>query len=223
MVQIIRMAQPEGNVRGRSERRHARQGAADRKRILVNGRTIAVLVAWMTLGCKHDAPAPAGASPAPTASAPAKAQPAAAPGVAAEAPSPDMKAALAWLDALRERDPGAVLEKTRVPFDFRDGSRRKKCGAKGAATRAAAATVTRCLAKDETFHADLSATPEPRLVPIDAATLPPWAQPWAKTLSPGVRAISTFVHGEDEARELVLLVGNDGVHGLWQNVIPEPK
>ncbi|HVU50614.1 MAG TPA: hypothetical protein VHL80_07990 [Polyangia bacterium] len=195
---------------------------ADRGRLLAPGRVVALFVAVTALGCKHDPPPTAPAAPPPVERARAAA-PAAAPGVPAEAPSPDAKAALAWIDALRERDPGAVLEKTVVPFDFRDVSRKKRCGAKAATTRAAAATVTRCLAKDETFHADLSATPEPRLVAIDGATLPPWAQPWAKALTPGVRAISTFVHGEDEARELVLLVGDGGVRGLWQNVIPEPK
>jgi hypothetical protein len=224
MLMIIRMAPLTGNQRRAPDRRRAMQSVADRKRIHARGRAIALLVASMTLGCKHDAPPPEPAQP----SAVAKTQPppaAAAPvvGTPAEAPSPDAKAALAWIDALRERDSGTVLSKTFVPFDFRDGSRKKKCGARGATTRAEAATITRCLAKDESFHADLSATPEPRLVAIDAATLPPWAQPWAKTLGPGVRPISTFVHGEDEARELVLLVGDDGVRGLWQNVIPEPK
>ena len=86
----------------------------------------------------------------------------------------------------------------------------------------AAASVTSCLAKDETFHADLSATPEPRFAAIDVGSLPPWAKAWAKTIRAGLRPVSTFAHGEAEARELVLLVGDDGVHGLWQNVTVEP-
>jgi hypothetical protein len=223
MIQIIRMAPRDRNKRGSTKRRRAMQSVADRKRILASGCVLAVLAASTTLGCKHDAPPPA-PEPAPApAPAPAKTPTPTAPAAApAEAPSPEAKVALAWIDALRARDPGAVLAKTAVPFDFRDGSRKKRCGAGGAPTRAAAATVTRCLAKDESFHADLSATPEPRLVPVDAGTLPPWAQGWGKALGPGVHAISTFVHGETEARELVLLVGDDGVHGLWQNVIVEP-
>jgi hypothetical protein len=221
MIQIIGMAPSDRNERSSAKRRRAMQSVADRKRKRLDPRGIALLVACMALGCKHEAPPPPPAAPPVKAPPPAAPQPAA--GVPAEAPAADSKAALAWIDALRERDPGAVLAKTVVPFDFRDGSKKKKCGTKAATTRAAAATVTKCLAKDENFHADLSATPEPRLVPVDAATLPPWAQPWAKALAPGVRAISTFVHGEDEARELVLLVGDDGVRGLWQNVIPEPK
>jgi hypothetical protein len=185
-------------------------------------------VAWVValgalaapLGCKRaEPPAPA---PPPAPAAPKPAVPPPAPAVPAEAPSADVKAAAAWIDALRERDPGAVLAKTQVPFDFRDGSRKKRCGARAATTRAAAASVTSCLAKDETFHADLSAMPEPRFVAIDASTLPPWAKAWAKTLAPGLRPISTFIHGDKEARELVLLVGDDGVHGLWQNISVEP-
>jgi hypothetical protein len=134
----------------------------------------------------------------------------------------------AWLDALRERDPGALLEKTVLPFDFRDAhpsarSDKKKCGARLAANRAAAQGIATCLATDPRLHADLSGTPEPRLVALDVGELPPWAKPWANAVRPGLRAISTFVHGEGDARELVLLVGDDGVHGLWQNLTVEPK
>jgi hypothetical protein len=220
MIEIIWMAPFDRNPRAPGPRRSLELGAAAMPR-RARGGALALLAACAALGCKREAPA---AAPAPPVAAPKTTPPAPAPvGAAPDAPTADTKAALAWIDALRERDPGAVLQKTIVPFDFRDGSRKKKCGARGAATRSAAATITRCLAKDETFHADLSATPELRLVAIDAGTLPPWAQPWGKTLRPGVRAISTFVHGEDEARELVLLVGDDGVRGLWQNVIPEPR
>ena len=113
-----------------------------------------------------------------------------------------------------------------LPFDFRDasaGTRNKKCGSNAAKTRAAASRIATCLATDARFHAELSATPEPRLVALDAGSLPPWATPWAKTLRPGLRPLSTFVHGEADARELVLLVGDDGVHGVWQNLTIEPK
>jgi hypothetical protein len=144
-------------------------------------------------------------------------------GTPVEPPSPDAKAAAAWIDALRERDPSAVLAKTAMPFDFRDGSKKKRCPPRVATTRAAAAGVTGCLVKDESFHDDLSGTPEPRLIVLDAGSFAPWAKAWAKTIGPGLRAVSTFVHGEREARELVLLVGDDGVHGLWQNVSLEPR
>ena len=191
-------------------------------------RGVGVLAALSApIGCKGGAPASAPVAPIPATPPAAPAQPpAAAKPSVAEAPSADAKAALAWIDALRERDPGAVLAKTVVPFDFRDvgvGARKKKCPTRAATTRTAAAGVATCLAKDERFHADLSATPEPRLVAIDAGSLPPWAKPWAKTIRPGLRPISTFVHGEEEARELVLLIGDDGVRGLWQAVIAEPK
>ena len=42
------------------------------------------------------------------------------------------------MDALRERDPGALLEKTALPFDFRDtrtdARKKSKCGTHVAAT-----------------------------------------------------------------------------------------
>jgi hypothetical protein len=170
------------------------------------------------LACKREeAPSPPPARPAPPPAAPAAASP-------AEKPSPDAKAALAWFDALRERDPGALLEKTALPFDFRDAdAHKKKCGTHLATTKAAAKDVAACLAMDPRFHAELSATPEPRLVTLDGDSFPPWAKPWVKTMAPGLRALSTFVHGEGDARELVVLVGDDGVRGLWQQLTIEPK
>ena len=64
--------------------------------------------------------------------------------------------------------------------------------------------------------------PELRIFAVDAGELPPWAKPWANGVRPGLRALSTVGHGEAGAREFVLRVGDDGVHGLWQNVIEEP-
>ncbi len=227
MIQIIGMATPDRNRGALGLRRVSQTGARSVWKFLCL-RGVAVLVALTApIGCKGGAPASAPVAPTPATPPTAPAPPVAAakPSVP-DVPPADAKAALAWIDALRERDPGAVLAKTVVPFDFRDmgvGARKKKCVTRAATTRTAAAGVATCLAKDERFHADLSATPEPRLVAVDAASLPPWAKPWAKTLRPGLRPISTFVHGEDEARELVLLVGDDGVRGLWQNVIVEPK
>jgi hypothetical protein len=218
MIQIIGMAPTDRNLGSPEPRRGKKLARRERWNYACLRALVALAAIAAPAGCKrHEPPAAPPAAVAPKAAAP---QP---PAAATDAPTADTKAAAAWIDALRERDPGAVLAKTQVPFDFRDGSRKKKCGTRAATTRAAAASVTSCLAKDETFHADLSATPEPRFIAIDASTLPPWAKAWSKTLRPGLRPISTFVHGEREAREIVLLVGDDGVHGLWQNVTLEPK
>jgi hypothetical protein len=222
MIQIIGMAPTDRNLGSAALRRDRQITRRTRRNYACLPALVALAALAATPGCKHRELPPAPPAPvAPKPAAPKPAPPRAAP--PADAPTADTKAAAVWIDALRERDPGAVLAKTQVPFDFRDASRKKRCGTRAATTRAAAASVTSCLAKDETFHADLSATPEPRLITIDAGTLPPWAKAWAKTLRPGLRPISTFVHGEKEARELVLLVGDDGVHGLWQNVTVEPK
>jgi hypothetical protein len=219
MIQIIGMVPTDRNL-GSTERRRGTQFARRERWDYACLQALAALALAATPGCKgRQAPPAPPASVAPKPAAPKPTAPAA---PAADAPTADTKVAGAWIDALRERDPGAVLAKTQLPFDFRDGSHKKKCRTRAATTRAAAASVTSCLAKDETFHADLSATPEPRFVAIDASTLPPWAKAWAKTMRPGLRAISSFAHGEKEARELVLLVGDDGVHGLWQNVTVEP-
>jgi hypothetical protein len=186
-------------------------------------RWLAAVALLVTLACKREAPASSPPAPIPSKpAAPAAASSAGAPATTAAA-AKDASAAAAWLDALRERDPGALAAKSLLPFDFRDTHARGKCGTRAAATRAAATTVTTCLATDPRLHAELSATPEPRLVPLDVGSFPPWAQGWAKTMRPGLRGLSTFVHGEADARELVLLVGDDGVHGIWQNLSVEPK
>jgi hypothetical protein len=209
--------------RGASSSRGQTQADAPAKRKLARLSVVGVVVGLATaLGCRRAEPPPSAAAATPTATAPAP-KPTPAAGTPAPPPSADSKAAAAWIAALRERDPATVLAKTAVPFDFRDGSAKKKCPPRTATTRAAAAGIMSCLAKDETFHADLSGTPEPRLVEIDAGSLPAWAKAWTKTIRPGLRPISTFVHGEAEAREIVLLVGDDGVHGLWQNVVAEPQ
>ena len=130
------------------------------------------------------------------------------------------------MDRLRERDAGSVAMQIVPPFDFRDTRRdaaKKKCGSRVATNAKGTAAIAGCLSKDADLHADLAMTPEPRLFAVDKGALPPWAQPWAKDLRPGLRAVSTFVHGETGAYELVLLVGDDGVRGLWQNVTVEPK
>ena len=35
--------------------------------------------------------------------------------------------------------------------------------------------------------------------------------------------MSTFIHSEKITFEMILLVTDDGVHGVWQNVTVEPK
>jgi hypothetical protein len=230
MILIIRMVGPSRNpwmVDPRRATQSARLGP--RKPSLLRG-IVALALFVAPFGCKRDDRA-AGvtASPPP---APAVPTPAARPPVAATEPAGadvstrDAAVAVVWIDALRERDPGAVLDKTLLPFDFRDahaGGHRKRCGTRVATTRAAAAGIATCLATDARLHAELSATPEPRFVAIGGDELPPWAKSWGKTIRPGLRALSTFVHGEADARELVLLVGDDGVHGVWQNLSIEPK
>ena len=185
------------------------------------------------LGCKHEEASPGTPAAVPIArAAPPTAAPApAAPDPAASgAPPQDLRAATAWIDALRGRSPAALVKETRLPFDLRNTRRgagmkpgKAACANRVATNPAGATAIGACLAQDAQLHADLAAMPELRLFEIDPPSFPPWAQPWTKTLRPGLRGLSTFVHGDSDVHELVLLVGDDGVHGLWQNVTQEPK
>jgi hypothetical protein len=130
-----------------------------------------------------------------------------------------------WLAALRQKGTGAITTLARAPFDFRDTRTTlpKGCGSHVASDPRGVAVVAACIAKDKDLHATLLAYPEPRLFATSKETLPEWAKPWAGALAPGIRPMSTFIHGDKAAFDMILLVTDDGVHGVWQNVTYEPK
>jgi hypothetical protein len=192
--------------------------------------SLVVGLAAVSLSCHKDEPArgeatasaPQDALPRPAAPSPAVPAAATPPVIAAGA----LAAATAWLNALRGERATDVAKLAVVPFDFRDtrpAGRKARCASRVAASAAATKMIATCLLADARLHSNLLATPVPRLFAISAADLPPWAAPWAKAIPAGVQPISTFVHGEGSADELVLLVGDDGVRGLWQNLTVEPK
>jgi hypothetical protein len=130
-----------------------------------------------------------------------------------------------WIAALRQKGTAAITTLARAPFDFRDTRTTlpKGCGSHVATDPRGVDVVAACLAKDKDLRATLLAYPEPRLFAISKETLPEWAKPWAGDLKPGLRPMSTFIHGDKAAFEMILLVTDDGVHGVWQNVTFEPK
>jgi hypothetical protein len=226
------MAAPARNP-GRDGFRRGLQAAALPGRNPSWFRQVSLLVGFaaVSLSCHRDEPAPSTSPPQDAPSRPAAPvavpspvapPPATAPVIAAGA----LAAATAWLDALRGGSAAGVAKLAVVPFDYRDTrpkGRKTRCSTRVLASAAATKVIAACLTADARLHANLVATPEPRLFAISTAELPPWAAPWAKAIPAGVQPISTFVHGEGSADELVLLVGGDGVHGLWQNLILEPK
>jgi hypothetical protein len=193
-----------------------------------------VALAAVSLSCKGGEPARTESpAAAPRDAQPHPAAPAAVPSPVAPAEVTDpvaspgeLKAATTWIDALRGRSAEALAKLVIVPFDYRDtrrDARKRKCASRVSSNAAATMAIAACLATDEQLHANLLAMPELRLFAIAKDALPPWAAPWAKAIRPGLQPMSTFVHGDGSADEIVLLVGEDGVHGLWQNVTFEPK
>ncbi|HEX4406771.1 MAG TPA: hypothetical protein VH560_18155 [Polyangia bacterium] len=192
----------------------------------IQSRTVATvaLLAACTLACQRATPAPAAATP-PVAAPPPAARPAPVdvPGPAASAG--ETATAARWIQALRQKGTAAITTLARAPFDFHDTRTTlpKGCGSHVASDPRGIAVVAACLAKDKDLHATLLAYPEPRLFAISKETLPEWAKPWAAELTPGLRPMSTFIHGDKAAFDMILLVTDDGVHGVWQNVTFEPK
>jgi hypothetical protein len=182
------------------------------------------LLAACALACQRAAPAPEATVPKVTTPAPSP-RPAAhdVPGPTA---SPGESATAArWMEALRQKGTAAITTLARAPFDLRDTRTTlpRGCGSHVASDPRGVAVVAGCLAKDKDLRATLLANPEPRLFAISRETLPGWAKPWAGGLPPGLRPMSTFIHGDKAAFEMILLVTEDGVHGVWQNVTYEPK
>ncbi|HSZ82424.1 MAG TPA: pyridoxal-phosphate dependent enzyme [Polyangia bacterium] len=190
-----------------------------------SGNTGASLALLAALACQRAAPPPAAPPPVAPTPAPPPSRPAA-PDVPGPTASPGESATAArWIAALRQKGTAAITTLARAPFDFRDTrtTLSRGCGSHVASDPRGVAVVAGCLAKDKDLRATLLANPEPRLFAISKETLPGWAKPWAGGLPPGLRPMSTFIHGDKAAFEMILLVTEDGVHGVWQNVTYEPK
>jgi hypothetical protein len=184
------------------------------------------LIAACSFSCQRATPAPAAATPTPPVAAPPPPpRPAAVDVPGPTASAGESATAARWIEALRQKGTAAITTLARAPFDLRDTRTTlpKGCGSHVASDPRGVAVVAACFAKDKDLHATLLAYPEPRLFAISKETLPEWARPWADALAPGVRPMSTFIHGDKAAFDMILLVTDDGVHGVWQNVTYEPK
>jgi hypothetical protein len=139
--------------------------------------------------------------------------------------SADAKVAGLWIESLRNVDAGRVAAQARYPFDFRDtraAGQKGRCESGVLGDARAMTGVSSCLVADRLLKEDLAANPAPRIVAMSKETLPPWASAWASSVAPGWRLMSAFIHGNTSAFELIVLVGDDGVHGFWQNVSIDP-
>jgi hypothetical protein len=194
----------------------------------IQRRTVALLtlLTASSFACQRAAPAPEAIPPTPQVPpSPPPPRPVVADVSGPTASVGESATAARWMSALRQKGTGAITTLARVPFDFRDTrtTLSRGCGSHVASDPRGVAVVAACLAKDKELRATLLANPEPRLFAISKETLPDWAKPWANDLAPGQRPMSTFIHVDKTAFEMILLVTDDGVHGVWQNVTYEPK
>jgi hypothetical protein len=183
-------------------------------------------LAASAVSCRSGEPTPAAPVPAPAPPVPAPpARPAAVdvPGPVANAGESNMAAQ--WMANLRAGNATALVKLAGTPFDFRDTRTKPPRGCKSgvAADRKAVAAVVSCLTTDKLLHEDLLMNPASKIFAMSKETLPGWAKAWAETLRADVRPMSVFIHGKTSAFEIILLLTQENVFGVWQNVILEPK
>jgi hypothetical protein len=148
-----------------------------------------------------------------------------APDAAADKAKPDASApgdtaatqtALKWLAALRQRDRALLVRQSGVPFVVRDASGTGACSSLDVTDPAKLDSIG-CLAKDDALHDVLKANPEPDAGPLSPKHLPNWARKWKTEVAAGWNPIGLVVLGKTVSFDLVILVGSDGVHGLFRH------
>jgi hypothetical protein len=180
-------------------------------------------VAALASSCEHDAPPP---PPPPQAAPNPKPKPKPVADVPAPVASPgESDVAARWIADLRARRVPKLARAARTPFDFRDSRAKpqKGCPSGVAATAKAVTAIATCLANDKLLHAALLANPSPRVIAVARETLPDWTRAWSSGLRPELRPLSVFVHDDTSTFEILLLVTDEGVSGVWQRVTLAPK
>ncbi len=135
-------------------------------------------------------------------------------------PSADANApqiALAWLGALRRRDKAALTKHSRLPFVLRDTGTEGDCTNLDITTPAKLDAL-KCLLDDHLLHEDLEDHPRLDADVLSPKHLPNWARKWKKDVAAGLTPVGVLVMGNGDSVDLVLLVGDDGVHGIFKQV-----
>lgn len=124
--------------------------------------------------------------------------------------------ALKWLSALRQRDRAGLVRQSGVPFVLRDASSTGNCSTLDINDSSKLDGIG-CLAKDDALNEVLKANLEPDAGPLSPRHLPNWARKWKTDVAPGWNPIGLVVLGKKVSFDLVILVGGDGVHGLFRH------
>ncbi len=129
-----------------------------------------------------------------------------------------IKAATAWIDALRRGDVTALASLSRYPFELRDTGKEGHCPKRQeVAEPQKMPAAVRCLVTDDVLGAALQDNPEPVVDELPAANLPAWAVPWRAEVSEGVHAVAVPIDAAGCTFDIVLLVADDGVRAFWKS------
>jgi hypothetical protein len=74
-----------------------------------------------------------------------------------------------------------------------------------------------CLINDDALRGVLKENPEPDVGPLSAKHLPNWTRKWKADVTPGLRPLGVVLLGHSVSFDLVILVGADGVHGVFKH------
>ena len=139
---------------------------------------------------------------------------------AAERTVPDLatavKTAGLWLSALRQRDRSGLLQHSGVPFVVRDASGNGPCSNLEISDSGKLDSIG-CLVDDGALRAALKENPDPDIGPLSAKHLPNWARGWRADVVAGLRPLGVVLLGHKISFDLVILVGADGVHGVFKH------
>ena len=137
----------------------------------------------------------------------------------AVAPAPDdtaaAQAALKWLLSLRHRDGATLIRQSGVPFVLRDASSNGDCSKLDIADSSKLTSLI-CIVRDDVLHQVLNANPDPEPGLVSPKHLPKWARKWKADVTPELTPVSFVLLGTKASFDLVVLVGADGVRGLFK-------
>jgi hypothetical protein len=194
--------------------------------LLRRSRLVSVVLLAFAIGCRGSGAAPPISSEVhpvvPKVSQPVVVRDGSAtatPGDASATKGPGIiKAATAWIDALRRGDVSALASLSRYPFELRDTGKEGHCPKRRAVTGPQdMQAAVHCLVADDVLGLALKDNPEPVVDELPPAKLPAWAAPWRAEVSEGVHAVAVPIDAAASTFDIVLLVADDGVRAFWKS------
>ncbi|HXU61788.1 MAG TPA: hypothetical protein VN962_08820, partial [Polyangia bacterium] len=102
-----------------------------------------------------------------------------------------------------------------VPFVLRDASSTGACSKIDIADSSKLDNLN-CLVVDNPLHEVLTLNPEPEPGLVSPKHLPKWARTWKAEVTPELTPVSFVLLGKRASFDLVVLVGTDGVRGVFR-------